>query len=332
MMKSFFTVLIAASVISCSWNDYTLFPGNVRDNGQGWNGRSYGHDGTAAVEDSAVFVCGVKYPEGCEWRIDSCRTGVSAELVLFRNGELLLSLPAGMENEISDEPDMHHLLGGHLYTEYSSLKETIVKCDGKELLRYPGREFLRGLLVEDDRIYTLGQSRIEEGFSLRCNGELLIERKTGAIEGGFGSFNYDGNGALFRDDGRLCFRFRFNSEQFLMADGAERPYSENLVRDSHEIKYFSDTHLWYSGPGYPSPVLFTDDNRFIMHNGLDLDGRYYFFPPEGGCFAEGDFYLAMTPMENGARPGLWKNGAFSGMDFNGYLTGVEVLLSPGDSS
>lgn len=333
-MKNSFALLLIlfSATVCCSQKDYTVFSRANRVGGPGWDGRIMAGAAEEQENDTVIFLCGVSYPRGCEWRTDSCRSGFTPELVLFRNGEKVLSLETGTDREISDDPDMHHLIGGHLYTEYSSATETVVRRDGTELFRYPGREFLRGLLVEDDDVFTLGQSRDDEGFTLRCNGAPLISRKTGYVSEGFGLLNYNGNGALFRDNGRLCFCYNFNSNTFLMADGVDSPYSNRLLTESQDISYYEHYLLWYSDPEYPSIVFYSQDNRFLINAAWDVEGRQFFYPPEGGYFSGGCLYLAITPMEPGAKPALWKNGQTDTLDFNGYLTGLEICTSPADSS
>ena len=42
-----------------------------------------------------------------------------------------MKLPVGEEYHISPDPDMHRVIEGHLYTDYSTDKETIIKKDGQ---------------------------------------------------------------------------------------------------------------------------------------------------------------------------------------------------------
>jgi hypothetical protein len=123
-----------------------------------------------------------------------------------------MKVPVGAEYETSGAPDMHRIIDGHLYTDYSTEMETIIKRDGKTLFGYDGRECLHGMEVVDANVYTLGQNRDGDGFSFRKNGEILISRNAGYVTGG-----------LQRSSDTLCFSF---CEQIVTADGlVERYYS-----------------------------------------------------------------------------------------------------------
>lgn len=169
--------------------------------------------------DTCVFVSAVRVTGGYDWRRDTAFGTSSCSVVLFRNYEVVLSLPA--DEDISPDPDMHHILDGHLYTEYASWNETSVRRDGKLVARWPGRERLCGLWAEGDVVYTLGQNRSGEGFSLRRNGVELFSRATGQVVGGLSDASFPRTGALCRDAGDLCFFF---------ADGPSHNRTLHLVR------------------------------------------------------------------------------------------------------
>ena len=56
---------------------------------------------------------------------------------------------------------------GHLYTDNLDGTETVIRRDGEELFRYPGRESLRGFLLVGGKVHTLGQNLDGDGFAYR---------------------------------------------------------------------------------------------------------------------------------------------------------------------
>ena len=127
--------------------------------------------------DTTVYVSAVEFPKDYCWQKDSVGENRPFSLVLYRNFKKVLSVRGG--GIVSSDPDMHWIIGGHLYAEYSTGTETIVSIDGKEKIRYEGREMIRGLLDREDGFYTLGQSRSGTGLTFRRNGEIIFSDEPG---------------------------------------------------------------------------------------------------------------------------------------------------------
>lgn len=142
------------------------------------------------------YVTGFDYPDEYDWRTDPEKGSVKCSLVVFADGQLMIKVPVGEDYEVSSDPDMHRMADGHLYTDYSTETETVIKKDGRDFLRYSGREIICGLLVQEDTVYTLGHPRGGSGFVFRKNGQIVLERSSGK------SF-----GRLQLDEGRICFAF-----------------------------------------------------------------------------------------------------------------------------
>ena len=140
-----------------------------------------GNDKEPGVGKKVWYAVGVDYPQGYDWRTDDEKESVKCSLVVFANGVPLMKLPSGDGYEISADPDMHRMIGANLYTDYSTETETVIRRNGEQLFRYPGREVLVDLVVEEDNVYTLGQSRDGKGFSFRVNGEELFQRSNGYL-------------------------------------------------------------------------------------------------------------------------------------------------------
>ena len=104
-------------------------------------------------------------------------------MVVYADGRQIMKVPVGDEYETGSDPDMHRMIGGHLYTDYSTADETVIRKDGVQVFRYPGRESMCGIAVSGEDIYTLGQNRTGEGFSLRRNGVVQVAREYGSVMG-----------------------------------------------------------------------------------------------------------------------------------------------------
>lgn len=121
---------------------------------------------------SSTVVTGIAYPDGSGWGSSGAPSSSDVpEIVMYRDGELVLSIPVKAENFVPEDVDMQHYSGGHIYTDFSTDSETIVARDGVELFRYAGRERIVFLAENDGgRVLTLGESRSGKGFSSRADG------------------------------------------------------------------------------------------------------------------------------------------------------------------
>ena len=159
-----------------------LFPGTPRSSHEPPSGRERA-DTSAGVDiippGEHVYLTAVRFPDGYAWDLDTCAVEGEVWIDLYRDGGLVRSIPAGA----SIHPDMHRYRGGHLYTDYSTQTETVLSRDGAELFRFEGREALRGFLVREDGIHTLGQDRDGDGFSYRIDGRIVFRSETGTVMG-----------------------------------------------------------------------------------------------------------------------------------------------------
>lgn len=160
------------------------------------------------VLDTVLLVCGAEYPHGYDWRRDTAYGRVSADMVLFRNGERILTIKGGSADGMTPYPDMHYLMDdGHLYSQGEKDGRTVIFRDGLECITYKGLETISGLAIVDGDLYTLGQKKDGGGFSYRKNGRLLLSRDYGHIVGQMNSNPFYRTGALYSDCGQLHFAY-----------------------------------------------------------------------------------------------------------------------------
>ncbi len=180
--------------------------------------------GTAqeTVVDTAILFSAVRFEESYNFHKDSAYGADNYEIIFYRDFEPSLSIPSSAECA-SPDPDTHHIVGGHLYTEAVSRERTFVGRDGQTLFSFEGREILRGLLPDGDDIYTLSESRSGDGFSFRKNGKILFSRESGYVFGDMSEPSYGPSGALYRDMGKICFcyaaRLSGTERYFTVKDG-----------------------------------------------------------------------------------------------------------------
>jgi len=144
----------------------------------------------------SLYVTGIEYEDGYDWRQGSVSGPGKGKLFLMKDGIRILETDIGSDNCISADADMHRCIGGHLYTDFSTDSETIIKRDGDEVFRYFGREMIVGMLVKDDGIHTLGQPRNGSGWACRKNGETLLHKGSGSLISG-----------LHEDRGNIYFAY-----------------------------------------------------------------------------------------------------------------------------
>ena len=194
-----------------------------------------------------IYLTAVRYPDGYDWELDTCAVEGTVWIDLYRDGERISSIPAGG----SVHPDMHRFAGGHLYTDCSTDTETIVCQDGKELFRFDGREALRGFLVRDGAVHTLGQDRDGDGLTYRIDGHTVFRSETGTVLGNLDRNGREG-GALMEDgedlfyayctgvDGRKEYRVMRNAELFrTLPDGRSGSICDLLVWEGRIFRTLS---------------------------------------------------------------------------------------------
>lgn len=256
-----FCVLLIA-VTSCGLSEVGGGSASEKVTGGIWGG-PLGNPSTGVLEQ-VCYMTAFDYKKGYDWKADPSRESVRCSLVVYADGEMIMKVPVGDVYEISADPDMHRIIDGHLYTDYSTETETVIKKNGETLFRYPERESICGMVVRSGDVYTLGQSRDGNGFAYRRNGEILFARQTGTVMG-----------QLRNASDSLCFAYY---DRIQSADGGvERYYSvcegkmsQVAVRD--DIRKVWD--IISSGTsvvclatlvGVETPVIFIDDRMTALN-------------------------------------------------------------------
>lgn len=234
------------------------------------------HDSLVRRADTIVYLSAVSVPASYDWRRDTSYGGVPCELLFLKDGETLFSLATGSGTCVSSSPETHHIIDGQLYTEYNSLSETVICRNGEQLLRYHGREVLRGLIIKDGNIYTLGCDRDRGGLAFRCNGELQFRQDEAVLFGDFSPLSQR-TGALYEDAGSICFCFKTPSGCFQVVDGNMKQLKTNVTASR-----VADLRIFMGQPYYiadytKSVLISTPLRNYTLPSAVEWKDPHLFF-------------------------------------------------------
>lgn len=244
-----------------------------------------GSDFTLPKGDTILYVSAVTVPDDYDWRKDSLYGGASCELQLLRNGIPVASMRTG--SMASSSPDTHHIMGGHLYTEYVTADGTLICRDGAELFRYSQAERLKGLLVKGEDIYSIGKDMDGDGFTFRRNGTPLLHQDNGTPFGDFSNPAYGRNGALYESGGSVCFCFKTQSACYSVVDGTMNQIKTGVsAQRIMDMRFYGDC-AYYAADYTTSTMVFMPDRTIALPSGqrwLSVG----LFPHDGAIWAIAD--------------------------------------------
>jgi len=151
--------------------------------------------------DTVLWVSAVEFSEGYNWMRDSSYGNVRAEIILYRNSEKILSVPA----EGNPSQDRHHIIGGNLFTEYFAEGRTSFCRNGGLFLQSEGVWTLAGLIEFNGNEYILLRPMSAGGFILYKDGVVTLKKEKGHLCGSFSDPAYASGGALYEDGGACTF-------------------------------------------------------------------------------------------------------------------------------
>lgn len=149
---------------------------------------------------SSIYATAFHFRDSVNWRKDSLGR---ADLLFFKDGEQVLQVPVSSP----PDPERHRIWDGHLWSDSTDGRETVILCDGKEQFRFDGEEHLQGFLVLNGDVHTLGQRPGRGGFCYRINGKAVFESATGSVLGSPSDAQWRG-GALAVDDGAVFYAYK----------------------------------------------------------------------------------------------------------------------------
>lgn len=223
-----------------------------------WENPYYPKDSIEA-DKRICYMTGLDYPKDYNWRNDSEAGSVKCSLTVFADGRTIMKVPVGNSHFISSDSDRHRVIYGHLYTDFCTDSETIIKKDGKEIFRFAGNESIKGMAVKGEDVFTLGQPGNGQGFTYRKNGITVLENDKGKL---FPDFKVENDSIFFSfsepvesatdrleryyhvEEGRI--------RQVAMREDVKKVW--DIIRHGSRICYLSDM------TGISSPVLVNGDD------------------------------------------------------------------------
>lgn len=167
----------------------------------------------------SLYATALHFRDSVNWRTDSLG---QADILFFKDGELVLQVSV----ESPPDPERHRIWDGHLWSDSTDGRETVVLCDGEERFRFEGEEHLQGFLLMDGNVHTLGQHPGRDGFCYRINGEAVFDSPKGSVLGSPSDPEWRG-GALNRDGNSVyycyCLPVAQNGREYHVMRGGE-PY------------------------------------------------------------------------------------------------------------
>lgn len=141
-----------------------------------WLGPSYGKH-----MSGTCYALGLDYPKGYDWKSGQLNEDMECDVVMFADGIPVLRIRTGDGYEVSTDILRHRIRDGKLYSDYTDGITTVIKEDGKELMRYEGAEEIICLETVDGRIHTIGKPPGGAGFSYRVDGDCLVRRDSATV-------------------------------------------------------------------------------------------------------------------------------------------------------
>lgn len=299
-MKRVIPLMISAILSACSLLDPPLTMGKPRfDTGSDMNfGEDTGKRDMTA--DTTVLVSCIRYEEGYDWRRDTAWHAAGSELMLIRlhddifagkgpgheGFEVIEAVSTGRKEKVSPGPDLHHIIGGHLYTEYSDESGTCLKKDGELLFNYPEQEILCGIIDTCGKVFTLGRSKTGFGLNYRENGRIVVESPDGVPFGYFNDMSYGAEGALYPVDGKISFTYRRTlgawEEIVAVSGGEERLVSSRESCTTHDARILEGGRVyWVSSESGKTVLRSLDSESDISCRDMKMEEGKILFPRGG---------------------------------------------------
>lgn len=283
-------LLLGAASLGCERFD-TLINGDGQFAGSS-RGRDSARPGEEAEqretypENKVLYYSAVEFDSGYNWQQDSAYGKAAADIVLYRDHKEFKRVHCG--DRISYEPDLHHIIGGSIYTEYCRAGRTYIYKDGAPLLELDEALRLFGLVEREGIVFTLACPLSGKGLVFRRGEDVILRKLDAHIFGGFQYASCSENGALYLDKGELVFCYSQGGVPHIVLEGVDNEY-DSLSGEALDAKYFN-------GSLY---CMLKRDNQGIWSSGQTWVG-------EGVCADCGDVYY-----EN-----AWRTAAY---DFNNAL-------------
>lgn len=262
--------LLLGAVISCRDPLFDSLPRYMREHGRnlpsygGPSGGTSPKDSTQtpspeeppAPPDPSVYVTAFHYTDTENWETDSLG---AAELLFFKDEELLLRLPV----ETPPDPERHRIWDGQLWTDATDGFVTRVFRNGEEVFRFDGQEQLRGFLVKNGEVHTLGQRPGRDGLCYRINGREVFSSAKGTVLGSPSDPEWE-SGALTPDGDEVYYTYKDDGNYFVMqgskyhmtvSERSADAFYDFRVKDTEVLQAYRKGNVYYLKSGEREQAL-----------------------------------------------------------------------------
>jgi hypothetical protein len=189
----------------------------------------------------SLYATAFHFRDSVNWRKDSLGR---VDLLFFKDGEQVLQVPV----DSPPDPERHRIWDGHLWSDSTDGRETVILCDGKEQFRFDGEEHLQGFLLLNGDVHTLGQRPGRGGFCYRINGQAVFESASGSVLGSPSDPQWRG-GALAVDEGDVFYAFKDGRYQIMQGGEPFHTLSGGSANTLLDIRVHRKTPYWIERRG-----------------------------------------------------------------------------------
>ena len=335
MKKMFLLFAALALTAACiKFPDYQYSRGYAHDSLGRWDGTGGGEDeegssGTgdepSAALDTTIWITAVSIPDGYDWRKDSVYYLSGGEIIAFEDFSPAVRVKYGHTERVSAATDLHHLIGGDLYTEYCTDGVTYIKKNGELLFSYDGAEVLKGIIAAGDGLYTLGANRSGRGFALRKDGKALFSEQEGSVWGSLDDPTFPASGALYSsgDDYVFFYSKTTSSGQIWFSatqKGARSVELEDDVGRIFDIRSISGVTAYAYRDSRGAVKFYSKGSaRQVLSSTTATTKSCRIIPPEGDSPDADDCKIWLESLSGSSS--VWKDGIADiiSMDGSDYL-------------
>lgn len=269
-MRNFVIYITIIIFCSCSEQKYLYFSPRTQ--------YSYRDTSTSRAHsnlDHSLYFCALDFEPSYDWTRDSSFGAVSYSLCLYKDYSLGCKIDSDC-GLIRPDPDTHHIIAGHLYTEAVKDANTIIAKDGVEQFRLSGSYVLKGLVPTPAGLYMLTQDIITAGVALWLNDELISDLGEVRLFGDLFDPSYAPTGALYVDNNELCYAYTRGNKVYLCHNESTIEFSDSQIQDIKMIDGNPRYVNWIYG------TLRVVDARIWRDKSMIVSARYRDFSLQSG--------------------------------------------------